>query len=94
MCHPASAVAGSDYTMAFSPLEFPAGATTADMECVSIIITEDTAFEGDETFTVWLNIVTNRAVQGNAVTTISITDNEGGRHAVSFRAYIFSHMQL
>ena len=73
-----SAFAEYDYTaITSSPLVFPAGSTDGAMECMNITIMEDTLFEGDETFTVGLMVVTSGVMAGNTETIVTITDNEG-----------------
>ena len=72
-----SAEAGSDYTTISTPLEFPAALSSDTTQCATVNITEDDTFEGDETFTVELSTTTPGVVEGNNVTTITITDNDG-----------------
>ena len=47
------------------------------MECIDVSITDDGALEAVEDFTVMLTAVTSGVTLGNAITTISITDNDG-----------------
>jgi hypothetical protein len=55
---------------------FPTGASNGAMQCVSVTITDDSAVEGDETFTVSLTTSSPVAL-GNAMTTITIMDTDG-----------------
>ena len=73
-----SAMAGSDYIMTSnSTLEFPIGSTDSDMRCLTVTISDDTEFEGDETFNVELTIDTAGVNEGTITTEVTITDNEG-----------------
>ena len=72
-----SAEAASDYTMMSSPLEFPTGSSDGATQCTDTTIVEDNFFEGNETFTVGLTVVTSGVTEGDNRTTITITDNEG-----------------
>ena len=74
-----SAAAGSDYTAISSPLMFPAGSHDGSEQCVNVSIVDDETVEEDETFTVELTVLTSGVVEGNALTTVVITDNEGNR---------------
>jgi hypothetical protein len=55
---------------------FPTGASNGAMQCVSVTITDDSAVEGDETFTVTLTTSSPVAL-GNAMTAITIMDTDG-----------------
>ncbi len=69
-----TATAGSDYTAASGTLKFAAGETN---KTFTVKITNDTAYEGDETFTAGLNTPTGEGALGtNAVTTVTIVDND------------------
>ena len=70
------AVIGPDYTPAFSTV-FPAGSQSGARECIFIPTTDDSAIEGDETFTVSLATMSNVATVNNPTATITITDNDG-----------------
>lgn len=65
--------------MMITNLTFPANSSSGDMECLNVTIIEDTLLEGDETFTVSLELLTiGKGVQlGNSVVVVSIVDNEG-----------------
>ena len=65
----------SDYTLDTTTLIFPAEST--DMQCADITITDDDVFEGDETFTVTIDVTTPGVKEGNNMTTVTITDNDG-----------------
>jgi hypothetical protein len=73
------ATSGSDYTIASGSLTFAPGDTS---KTFSVIILEDTAFEGPEAITTTLFSATNGATvaggSGLATGTINITDNESG----------------
>jgi ribosomal protein L35AE/L33A len=69
-----SATAGSDYTAASGTLNFADGQTS---QTFTVNITDDTFFEGNETFTVTLSSPTGGATLGNPATaTVTIVDNE------------------
>ena len=72
-----SALENTDYTTISSALMFPAGSANTTVQCVNITITDDDIFEGDETFTVGLTVNTSGVMEGNTITAITITDNEG-----------------
>ena len=42
------------------------------MWCVNISIVDDDVFEGDETFTVTLTVITPGVIEGNTITTVTI----------------------
>ena len=67
----------SDYNARSVPLTFTANSNDGDTRCIDINILDDMTFEGDETFTVRLAITTPGVMEGNAMTTIIISDNEG-----------------
>jgi hypothetical protein len=69
-----TATAGSDYTAASNTLIFADGATT---QSFAISISDDSAFEGDETFTVTLSNASGSGALGSpASATVTITENE------------------
>ena len=78
-----AAIAGSDYVSVSMDVVFPAGTSNGGMQCIDVTIIDDSEMEGDETFTVALStsspVVTfgNAVTLENAVTTITITDNDG-----------------
>ena len=63
--------------MISAPLQFPVNSDGGDMQCENITITDDTRFEGNETFTVTLTTSTPRVDIMNDETNITIIDNEG-----------------
>ena len=67
-----TATAGSDYTSASGTLTFSAGDTS---ETVEVSVTNDSADEADETFTVTLSNATNASIS-DAAATGTITDND------------------
>ena len=74
-----TAAAGSDYTAASGTLTFTAGETT---KTVSVATTDDSADEGDETFTLALSRPAN-ATLGDATATGTINDDDDSLPAVS-----------
>ena len=70
-----TSVSPSDYTLDTTALTFPAEST--DMQCADITITDDALFEGDETFTVTIDVTTLDVTEGNTMTTVTITENDG-----------------
>ena len=56
-------------------VEFPIGSMDGVEMCGSIMITDDTVFEGDETFTVTLT--SSDATVVDSETMVTITDDEG-----------------
>ena len=56
-------------------LTFPAEST--DMRCADITITDDDVFEGDETFTVTIDVTTLDVRENNTMTTVTISADEG-----------------
>ena len=79
LCSIVSATEGTDYMALSSPqsLTFNATSPDGDMRCTNITIDDDTLIEGDETFTVDLTVTTPDVMMGNAMTTVTITDDEG-----------------
>ena len=76
-CHSIAATAGTDYEAPSQQLlTFPAGTSTGVMSCVDVSITDDSAVEGDETFTVSLTSSSPIVTLGNDQVTITITDND------------------
>ena len=63
--------------MISAPLQFPVNSDDGDIQCENITITDDTLFEGNETFTVTLTTSTPRVDIMNDETSITIIDNEG-----------------
>ena len=72
-----AAIAGSDYVSVSMDVVFPASTSNGDMQCIDVTIMDDSEMEGDETFTVALTTSSPVVTLGNAVTTITITDNDG-----------------
>jgi hypothetical protein len=68
-----SAVAGQDYTASSGSVTIPAGQTTAT---ISVPITDDTAQEADESFTVNLSAPTAGATLATAAETVTIAAND------------------
>ena len=89
------AVAGPDYEPISSHLTFPTGSVAGDMLCVNISIVNDVLFEGDETFTVLLTVNTAGVSEGNAVTIVTIRDDDCKLFCVViFIVWIFSTYQI
>ena len=72
-----AAIAGSDYVSVSMDVVFPAGTSNGGVQCIDVTIMDDSEMEGDETFTVTLTTSSPAVTLGNAVTTITITDNDG-----------------
>ena len=72
-----AAIAGSDYVSASMDVVFPVGTSNGGMQCIGVIIIDDSEMEGDETFAVTLTTLSSAVTLGNAVTTITITANDG-----------------
>ncbi len=69
-----TATAGSDYTASTGTLSFAAGETS---KTITVPITNDTAVESNETFTVTISAPTGGATLGTTtVSTVTITDND------------------
>ena len=51
---------------------FPAESTS--MQCINITIIDDSVFEGDETFTLTIEVTTPDVTEGNTTTTVTITE--------------------
>jgi len=59
-------------------LEFPVGARSGDARCINVTILDDTALEGNETFTVSLTVTNVNITVENDLTTVTIIpDNDG-----------------
>lgn len=58
-------------------LEFPTGSSDGSMQCVEIVLIDDNTLEEDETFTVSLVSLDSDVVPENAVTNITIKDDDG-----------------
>lgn len=69
-----TATAGSDYTAASGTLTWTDGNSTP--KSFSVAITEDTTFEGSETFTVQLTGVVGASAGTPVSATVTITDND------------------
>lgn len=77
VCFIVTATADSDYiSLSSSSLVFPDGSNSGDMQCMDIAITNDEILEINETFTVSLTVLTQRVMAVNAVTAITIIDDE------------------
>ena len=55
---------------------FPAGSINGSTQCINITITDDEVVEADETFAVTLTVETTRVMEGNAMTVVTISDND------------------
>jgi hypothetical protein len=78
-CHAVSAMAGTDFMATTSTsLDFAVGSMPGDTNCINVSVTEDSAQEGDETFSVALMLTTSdpNVVLGTDMTTITIIDND------------------
>ena len=71
-----SAMEDDDYTFPPTNLTFFRGSTDSTSECANISITDDTALEGDQTFTVMLTTSDPDVAVRNSMTTITIEDND------------------
>ena len=71
-----TAVAGSDYTPVSMPLEFPAGSSHGDTQCIDVVILDNSILEDNETFTVMLDVITSHVMEGTSLTTVTIHDND------------------
>ena len=70
-----TALAGSDYTANSGTLTFAPGETT---KTITVAITNDTVFEGNETYAVNLSAPTNATIATGSVTTTIADDGTGG----------------
>ncbi len=77
MSTPASAEGDSDFETTPLTLTFPSGAMDGDSLCGNVSIIDDSALEGEETFTVTLDVTDGSATVGNNATTIHISDDDG-----------------
>ncbi|NCR66249.1 MAG: hypothetical protein GPJ34_06510, partial [Microcystis aeruginosa LL11-07] len=68
-----TAKAGEDYTTVSGKLTFNAGES---VKTITVLINNDTAYEGNETFTLNLSNPTGGAVLGTSTATITIIDND------------------
>ena len=73
----AAAIALSAYVSVSMDVVFPAGTSNGGRQCIDVPIIDDSEMEGDETFTVVLTTLSSAVILGNAVTIITITDNDG-----------------
>ena len=68
----------SDYiSLSSSTLVFPDGSNNGDIQCIDIVITDDEILERNEVFTVSLNAVTQNVMAVNAMTAVTIIDDDG-----------------
>ena len=72
-----SALDISDYLSGHFLVTFPTGSIDNDAQCVHISIINDTALEGDQTFTLSLSTTDSNVLLGTNLTTVTITDNDG-----------------
>ena len=70
------AMENSDFTFLSTDLIFLRGSTDSTSKCVNITITDDTALEGNQAFTVTLTTSDPDVVLRNSMTTITIEDND------------------
>ncbi|MBP9887526.1 MAG: Ig-like domain-containing protein [Leptospiraceae bacterium] len=71
-----TASSGSDYTaQTAQTITIPVGSTAATF---NIPITDDTVYEGNETFTITLSTPVNSSISGGVIQTVTITDNDIG----------------
>ncbi|MGH2757751.1 MAG: Calx-beta domain-containing protein, partial [Actinomycetota bacterium] len=82
-----SASAGSDYTNTSDTLIFTAGETS---ENISVPITNDTATESNETFTVTLSSPTGASLGTPSSSTVTIVDDDGTTAVLGFSASAYS----
>ena len=82
-----SASAGSDYTSRSGTLIFTAGETS---ENISVPITNDTATESNETFTVTLSSPTGASLGAPSSSTVTIVDDDGTAAVLGFSASAYS----
>ena len=69
---------GSDYIGIFSSvLTFSPGSTNNAMKCTRILIVNDNALEGNQTFNVTLNALDPKVTLERRETTVIIIDNDG-----------------
>ena len=73
---PGTAEAGEDYDMMSSNPVFPTNSTVGAVQCRTVTIIDNGAFELNETFTVTLTVNTAGVMEGNTETTFTITDDE------------------
>ena len=81
-----TAEAPQDYSMMSANLEFPTNSTDGVMECMNFNITDNDAFELNETFIVTLTVNTAGVMVGNTETTITIMTSMD-----DCKQYIFKH---
>ena len=67
----------SDYTFTSTDVTFSSGSNDSTLGCVNIDIENDTALEGNQTFTVTLTTSDPDVLPGNDMTDITIEDNDG-----------------
>lgn len=61
-------------------LGFPASSSNGDTQCIDIMIVDDSAVEGNETFSVVLTTFEPSVLLGIDRTEVTITDNDGERN--------------
>ena len=69
-------MAGSDYTSVSSVQTFTSGSNNGSTRCIDIRITDDNAFEGNESFRITLSTADSNVVLGTD-TDVTITDYNG-----------------
>ncbi len=68
---------GLDYVPVAANLTFVTGSTNNDVRCLNITIVDDSALEGNQTFTVKLTTSDPDVIPGINITTINIADDDG-----------------
>ena len=66
----------SDYTFNSTDVTFPSGSNDSSLGCVDIAIEDDSALEGNQTFTVTLTTSDPDVLLENNITDITIIDND------------------
>ena len=72
-----TARAGADYVANSATLDFATSSTNNSQHCTAVTVSDDSVFEGDETFDVILTTETPRVMLENDMSVVTITDNEG-----------------
>ena len=55
---------------------FPAGSVVNDVQCAEVTILDNSILEGNETFNMTMAAVSSSVMIGNAITTVTISDND------------------
>ena len=83
-----TALAGSDYTPASIPLQFPAGSGHNDTQCIDVDILDNSILEDHETFNVMLDVITSHVMEGSVTTTVTIRDDDSEYMHERFHCYV------